>query len=83
MYLPDEEIQRFYAVCINAKEELLEDYPQAQIYVMDSQVVTAIQGLFVQEAVRIRNMGASLKEAVEDLGKDPKIRAISFLRQKT
>ena len=54
---------------INAKEELLEDYPQAQIYVMDSQVVTAIQGLFVQEAVRIRNMGASLKEAVEDLEK--------------
>ena len=54
---------------INAKEELLEDYPQAQIYVMDSQVVTAIQGLFVQEAVRIRNMGASLKEAVEALEK--------------
>ena len=36
---------------------------------MDSQVVTAIQGLFVQEAVRIRNMGASLKEAVEALEK--------------
>lgn len=52
---------------INAKEELMEDYPQAEIYVMDSQLVTAIQGLFVQEAVRLRNQGLSLAEATEAL----------------
>ena len=52
---------------INAKEELMEDYPQAEIYVMDSQLVTAIQGLFVQEAVRLRNQGFSLEEAVKAL----------------
>ena len=54
---------------INAKEELMEDYPQAEIYVMDSQLVTAIQGLFVQEAVRLRNQGLSLEEAVKALEK--------------
>ena len=54
---------------INAKEELMEDYPQAEIYVMDSQLVTAIQGLFVQEAVRLRDQGLSLEEAVKALEK--------------
>lgn len=54
---------------LNAREEIMEDYPQAEIRVMDSQLVTAIQGLFVQEAVRLRNKGLSLEEAAEALEK--------------
>lgn len=54
---------------INAREELMDKYPHSEIYVLDSQLVTAIQGLFVQEAVRLRNMGLSLHEAVEALKK--------------
>lgn len=54
---------------INAREEILEDYPDAKIYVMDSQLVTALQALFVQEAVRLRDMGAELEEAAAALEK--------------
>lgn len=54
---------------INAREELLEEHPEAEIYVMDSQLVTAAQGLFVKEAVRLRNKGLDLKTAVKALEK--------------
>ena len=54
---------------MNAREELLEEYPEAEIYVMDSQLVTAAQGLFVHEAVRLRNMGLEMEEAVKALEK--------------
>ncbi|MEF2877099.1 MAG: DegV family protein [Blautia sp.] len=52
---------------VNARTEIMENYSDAQIYVMDSRLVTALQGLFVQEAVRLRNQGLSLKEAAEAL----------------
>lgn len=54
---------------VNAKEALTEIYPEAEIYVMDSQLVTAVQALFVQEAVRLRNNGLELEEAVKALEK--------------
>lgn len=52
---------------VNARTEIMENYSDAQIYVMDSRLVTALQGLFVQEAVRLRNQGLSLKEAADAL----------------
>ena len=54
---------------VNAKEALTEIYPEAEIYVMDSHLVTAVQALFVQEAVRLRNNGLELEEAVKALEK--------------
>lgn len=50
-----------------AKTELEEQYPKVEIQVVDSQLVTALQGLFVKEAVRLRNQGADLQEAVRAL----------------
>ena len=49
---------------MNAKMELEEEFPQAQIQVMDSGMVTALEGLFVKEAARLRDMDLTLEEAV-------------------
>lgn len=51
----------------NAREVLLEEYPQAKIYVMDSQLATVLQGQLVEEAVQLRDRGYTLEEAVEAL----------------
>lgn len=48
----------------NAKAAILEDYPDAQIYVMDSMLVTALEGLFVKEAVRLRDLDLDLETAI-------------------
>ena len=48
----------------NAALALTADFPDARIHVMDSQLVTALEGLFVKEAVRLRDMDLSLEEAV-------------------
>ena len=52
---------------MNAKMTIEDDYPDAEIYVMDSELVTALEGLFVKEAVRLRDLDYELKEAVEKL----------------
>ena len=52
-----------YQCAVNAKMMLEDDYPDAHIYVMDSQLVTALEGLFVLEAVRLRNLDLTLEEA--------------------
>ena len=49
---------------VNAKMEIEEEDPKADIYVMDSELVTALEGLFVKEAVRLRDMDIELKDAV-------------------
>ena len=49
---------------INARTALLEDYPQAQIHVMDSQLVTALEGLLVKEALRLRDLDLPMDQAV-------------------
>ena len=51
----------------NARALVLEDYPQAEIHVMDSRLVTILQGQFVCEAVALRDAGATLEEAVTAL----------------
>ena len=51
----------------NAAEELEEDYPQAKIRVVDSQLVTVLQGEFVRQAVELRDAGCTLEETVAAL----------------
>ena len=49
---------------MNAKMEIEEENENANIYVMDSQLVTALEGLFVKEAVRLRDMDIEMEEAI-------------------
>ena len=51
----------------NARETLLEDFPKAQVYVMDSQLATVLQGQLVEEAAVLRDRDLSLEEAVSAL----------------
>lgn len=49
---------------MNAKEMVLESCPDARITVMDSTIDTVLQGLFVLEAVRMREAGVAYEKAV-------------------
>lgn len=51
----------------NAREIVLEDYPNAQITVIDSSVDTVLQGLYVLEAVELRDSGMDYESAVARL----------------
>lgn len=51
----------------NVREEILEEHPGAQIYVMDSRCATVLQGVLVEEAVALRDAGCTLEEAVQAL----------------
>lgn len=51
----------------NAREVLLEEYPGANIQVMDSQLATVLQGLLVEQAAALRDRGYTLEEAVAAL----------------
>lgn len=51
----------------NAKELILEKYPQAKITVIDSTVDTVLQGQFVLEAVSLRDHGTSYQDAIARL----------------
>lgn len=52
---------------VNARELLLEEYPDAEITVIDATVNTVLQGQFVLEAVRMKEAGKSYRETVERL----------------
>ena len=54
---------------LNARELLLEKYPQAEITVIDSAIDTVLQGLYVLEAVDLRDNGISYHDAVKRLEK--------------
>lgn len=56
-----------YQTAQNARLELLEDYPDANVYVMDSRLVTVLQGELVREAVALRDLDYTLEEAVAAL----------------
>ncbi|MBR1757235.1 MAG: DegV family protein [Lachnospiraceae bacterium] len=51
-----------YASAVNAREIVLEDYPEAQISVMNTSLVTAAQGLLVIEAAKMREAGYTIDE---------------------
>ncbi len=52
---------------VNARSLVLEDYPEAEIRVIDSTVDTVLQGLYVLEAVKLRDSGASCEAAAARL----------------
>lgn len=52
---------------VNAREALREDYPNAEITVIDSSVDTVLQGLYVLEAVELRDAGVSYRDAAARL----------------
>ena len=56
-----------YQSAINAKAMILEEHPEAEITVIDSTVDTILQGIYVLEAVNIRDNGASYEAAVARL----------------
>ena len=49
---------------IEARDVILDDFPKAKIHVMDSQLATALEGLLVSEACRLRDMDLDLEKAV-------------------
>ena len=52
---------------VNAREMVLEEYPEAKIYVMDSRINTVLQGIFVLEAVKLRDAGVEYETAIKRL----------------
>lgn len=52
---------------VNAKAIVLEDYPKAEITIIDSTINTVLQGLYVLEAVKLRDAGTSYRDAVARL----------------
>mgnify|MGYP001138686894 FL=1 len=56
-----------YQSAMNAKEMLLENYPDARITVMDSTVDTVLQGLFVLEAVKMYEAKLPYEKVIEEL----------------
>lgn len=52
---------------MNAKEMVLEEHPDARIAVIDSTVDTVLQGLYVLEAVRLRDNGVNFADSVKRL----------------
>lgn len=51
-----------YNSAVNARSMIMEDYPQAKIEVIDSTLNTVEEGIFVREAVRMKEAGFSLEE---------------------
>lgn len=51
----------------NARDMILEEFPDAQISVIDSTVDTVLQGIYVLEAVRMRDEGMDYTETVARL----------------
>ncbi len=52
---------------MNARSVVQEDYPEAEITVIDSMVDTVLQGQYVLEAVSLRDSGTPYQKAVERL----------------
>ena len=54
---------------IMAKNQLLESYPNLKLEIIDTKCASFGQGLIVKEAVKLRNFGIDLEEAVQSLTK--------------
>ena len=62
----------------NARELVLEDYPDARIEVMDSTAATVTESIVVENAVAMRDAGCSLDEAVDWLSAERATNHIFF-----
>ena len=67
-----------YQTARNAAEELREEFPGARVHVMDSRLATVLQGMLVEEAVRLRDLGLTLEEAASALEPLPETGRIFF-----
>ena len=67
-----------FQTALNAASELREEFPAAEIQVVDSALATVLQGLFVREAVRLRDADFSLAAAVDALRPLPPTGRIFF-----
>ncbi len=67
-----------YQSAVNARNMLLEEYPDARITVVDSTINTVLQGLYVLEAVKMRDAGMSYGESVARLEEIKKTGRIFF-----
>ncbi len=56
-----------YQAASNARDIVLEKYPEAVITVIDSMVNTVLQGLYVKEALRMQADGVGYWQAIEHL----------------
>lgn len=56
-----------YQAAINAKNILLETYPDARVTVIDSMMDTVLQGLYVLEAAKLREQGLSYEQTIKRL----------------
>lgn len=56
-----------YQSAVNARAMILEEHPEAEITVIDSTINTVLQGIYVLEAVNIRDSGMDYKAAVDRL----------------
>ena len=54
-----------YQAACNVRGDLLEAYPGARVEVLDSRLATVLEGLLVEEAVKMRDMGYDLDKALE------------------
>ena len=54
-----------YNSAMNAKNILLDKYPDAKIEIIDATVNTVLQGMLVEEAVAKKNTGATFEETVK------------------
>lgn len=58
-----------YNSATTARDEILEEYPDAKVTVINSTTNTITQGLFVNEAVRMRDAGLSYEDTIDKLNK--------------
>lgn len=56
-----------FQAAINAKNMILEEYPNAVIEVINSEFASVLQGLYVLEACGLRDRGYKIEEAVSSL----------------
>jgi len=56
-----------YGSAVNAREMILEEFPDARITVINSMINTVLQGIYVLEACRLRDSGFSYDECVSRL----------------
>lgn len=67
-----------YQSALNAARELREEFPESRVEVLDSELATVLQGLFVREAASLRDRGCTLDEALEALKPLPATGRIFF-----
>ena len=56
-----------YQSAMNARNIILEDHPDAKITVIDSTMDTVLQGIYVLEAVKLRDAGIGYEDSVKRL----------------